>query len=153
MQKGQALPPFPGESRVLEQYDTPWAKSHGNPIDVGLESDDALLVFFSGLRVATFGWTPSTKPSWGTFYAARLNYQAFRLELGRDAMLDAWNRAKAGAAELAPLMAYSAAYRLMYRGSPAQKRHQAKYQSKTEVKARRAELARNRRAARKAARS
>jgi len=138
---------------VFESSSMPWAELHGNPIDVGLDSDDALTVFFSGLRVATFGWTPSTKPSWGAFYDARINYQAFRLELGRDAMLEAWRAAKAGAPELEPLRAYSAAYRVVYRGSPAQKRHQAKYQSKPDVKARRAELARARRAARKAARS
>lgn len=126
-----------------------WAVVHDYPVDLNIEDDDDTLVaLFSDFRCHVSNL--SIKPSFSEFGSAMRAYNRFRVFAGRDEMLAAWAAAKSGHPLLWPLQVYGEVYRARYRGSPAQRRHQAKYQTKPEVKARRAELARARRAGRKA---
>lgn len=130
---------------MSENCSPSWAAEPRLPVDLDVEDDeDTLLAFFSDLRsnVMSMASTPTFKK----FGEVMRAYNRFRLFAGRDAMNTAWTEAKAGHPLLWPLKVYGEVYRARYRGSPAQKRHQQKYQSKPEVKARRAELARARRA-------
>ena len=159
---------------MVTEYSPRWARKHRSELDTLFDDEeDRVLVWWSALRVAVLN-APGDGTRWDHFNEALKAYRRWRLALGQDGLAEAWAAAKAGHPLLWPLAKYSAAYNARYRGSPAQKRHQAKYhaqpevkarraklakvhgpryQSKPEVKARRAELARARRALRKEAES